>query len=222
MQKMIKIKKYLKDNLSFLGDISSILGFLYLIAKILIVIIPAFFAVLVILYLTAYDVAEVILNAPIWKIQIILKLWQVLLLILIAYMITIYILKRYNKFHSNVNNFIKEYNLKLNQNEFILYENFNWHIPKDIFDRYHIDRFPYCIKHNKQIVWTKDSIRIHRCPDCDNTYKSENIEKLYPELQEYIRKELNLFYLPELNYGIIDYDKIYKYIERHIGNIKNQ
>ena len=122
-----------------------------------------------------------------WQIQIIPKLWQILFLMLIVIISYIYskkLIKRY-KFNKSL----------------IEFQNYKWRIIKDIFGRYHIDSFPYCIEHNKQIVWTKDSTRYCRCPDCDKPYSFEDIQKIYPEIKKHVRKEFNLFYLPDINYN---------------------
>ena len=99
-----------------------------------------------------------------WHIPIILKLWHITTLLLVSSLVYI--------FYNYINN------KNILRKKYIIFEGFKWRIEKDIFDRYHIDGLPFCIKHNKQIIYIDKHPKHYQCPDCDLPYSDDSIQEI--------------------------------------------
>lgn len=184
-ENITKIWQNTKKTFSVISKISNIVLALPIVWQILIYVFSIIAISLVFAYKWTMERLIQLIHSKIWSTPVILKVWQLLVLMIIISLLYLIINKLLKK-HTE-------------RKKFVEFNGYNWRIENDIFDRIHIDSFPYCLKHNEQIIWNNDTARYVHCKECGKRIRFSEIQNMYNDLQKYVRQKFDLYYLPDIN-----------------------
>jgi len=189
----IKLTQKGKELIGLIGSIASIYQALPSIVKIFALIFGGgsiAFAYIYFLWQSTLDLLIKIIQLPIWQIQIIPRLWQVLILLPIIACASLKIYKRYK--HKKLLLIQKEnentkHRIRYHTKD---YSNIKWKWRIDELDRVVVDYPPMCKKCDRKLIQCSYDDYRYKCPSCNNdNHVIAPIRKMYLKLKNELKSQ---------------------------------